>query len=72
MQYIILATYHKSSLYAERMVSNFDMCLSSFNIFLCDAYAPIHSFIFSPFDNSLVYFPAYKANTNNQPTVIPS
>ena len=68
----ILATYHKSSPYAERMASNLDMCLSSFNNFLRAAYAPIHSFIFSTFDNSSVYFLAYKANTNNQPTGIPS
>ena len=68
----ILATYHKSSPYAERMASNFDMRLSSFNNFLCAAYTPVHGFIFFPFDSSKVYFPAYKANTNNQPTVIPS
>ena len=68
----ILATYHKGFPYSGRMASNFDMCLSSFNNFLCAAYAPIHGFIFSPFDNSSVYFPAYKANINNQPTGIPS
>ena len=54
------------------MASNFDMCLSSFNNFLCAAYAPIQGFIFSPLDSSKVYFPAYKATTNNQPTVLPS